>query len=148
MAAVLLLLLFAIPMAARKNAERQRKSAANGAVQLRAVIGNATRVSAAGLVRDLPELFYYAKVDVDSYSVTGLPELVAQRGRRRVLADTTDCPAYSTIINHIPGAFPKGSTRLKMPDPRDVIYVGWYEPPANANTHFEWHALNLAEPEE
>jgi len=77
---VLVLILFAVPMAERKNAERRHKSAANPAAVLRAVIGNASRVSAAGVVRDLPELFYYAGVDVDSYGEFGLPKLAATRG--------------------------------------------------------------------
>jgi 4-amino-4-deoxy-L-arabinose transferase-like glycosyltransferase len=137
---VIMLLLFALPMAARKNAERRRKSAANASTALRAAIGNATRVSAAGVVRDLPELFYYAKVDVDSYGEFGLPQLVAVRGGHWVvISENEKYPAYSTIMKYIPGAFPRGIKKLPMPDPRDVIYAGWYDPPANADTRIEWH---------
>jgi hypothetical protein len=35
-----------------------------------------------------------------------------------------------------------------MPDPRDVIYVGWYDPPANADTRIEWHVETSVEPDE
>jgi 4-amino-4-deoxy-L-arabinose transferase-like glycosyltransferase len=146
---VLLLVLFAIPMAERKNAERRRKSAKNPAVVLRQLIGNSARVSAAGVVRDLPELFYYANVDVDSYGEFGLPQLAAARGGHWVvISENEKYPAYSTIKKYIPGAFPRGITKLPMPDPRDVIYVGWYDPPANADTRIEWNVEKSVEPED
>jgi 4-amino-4-deoxy-L-arabinose transferase-like glycosyltransferase len=146
---VLLLILFAIPMAERKNAERRRKSAKNPAVKLREVIGNASRVSAAGVVRDLPELFYYAGVNVDSYGEFGLPQLAATRGGHWVvISENEKYPAYSTIKKYIPHAFPRGITKLPMPDPRDQIYVGWYDPPADADTRIEWHVEKPVEPED
>jgi hypothetical protein len=113
------------------------------------VIGDATRVSASGVVRDLPELFYYAGVDVDSYGEIGLPRLVAARGGHWVvISEGEKYPAYSTIKKYIPGAFPRGITKLPMPDPRDQIYVGWYDPPANADTRIEWKVEKSVEPEE
>jgi 4-amino-4-deoxy-L-arabinose transferase-like glycosyltransferase len=137
---VVLLLLFALPMAARKNTERRKKSAANASMALRYAIGSAKRVSAAGVVRDLPELFYYANVDVDSYGEFGLPKLAATaRGHWVVISENEKYPAYSTITKYIPGAFPRGVTRLPMPTPTDVIYVGWYDPPVDADTRIEWH---------
>jgi 4-amino-4-deoxy-L-arabinose transferase-like glycosyltransferase len=146
---VVLILLFAIPMAARKNAERRRKSAANVSGEIRSIIGNASRVSAAGLVRDLPELFYYANVDVDNYGEFGLPQLANARGGHWVVLSQTDqYPAYSTILHYVPDAFPNGAHRLHMPDPRDVIYVGWYDPPKNANTHVEWHVNQKTDSED
>jgi hypothetical protein len=146
---VVLLLLLAVPMGERKNAERRRKSAKNPAVVLRAVIGNAPRVSAAGVVRDLPELFYYAGVDVDAYGEFGLPQLAAVRGGHWVvISENEKYPAYSTIKKYIPGAFPRGITKLPMPDPRDQIYVGWYDPPAGANTRIEWNVEKSEEPDE
>lgn len=146
---VVLLLLVALPMAQRKNLQRQLKSAKNGSLQLRAIIGNSRRVSAAGLVKDLPELFYYAHVDVDSYSRSGLAKLAAARGGHWVvLAQTPECPAYEAIASHIPNAFPRGAVKLNMPDPRDVIYVGWYDPPPGADTRIQWNVQNSAEPED
>jgi 4-amino-4-deoxy-L-arabinose transferase-like glycosyltransferase len=146
---VVLLLLLAIPMGERKNAERRRKSAKNPAVVLRQVIGNAPRVSAAGVVRDLPELFYYADVDVDAYGELGLPQLAAARGGHWVvISENEKYPAYSTINKNIPGAFPKGITKLPMPDPRDRIYVGWYDPPANVDTRIEWNVEKSVEQDE
>jgi hypothetical protein len=148
-ALVVLTLLFAVPMAARKNAERRKKSAANVSAEIREVIGNATRVSAAGLVRDLPELFYYANVDVDNYGEFGLPQLAAAPGGHWVVLSQTDqYPAYNTLLKSIPGAFPRGAHRLHMPDPRDVIYVGWYDPPEGANTHVEWHVNQKTDSED
>jgi 4-amino-4-deoxy-L-arabinose transferase-like glycosyltransferase len=133
-----LLVLLAIPMAERKNAERRRKSSATAATQLRGIIGTASRVSAAGVVRDLPELFYYAGVDVDSYGEFGLPKLCAARGGHWVvISENERYPAYSTIRKYIPAAFPRGITQLHMPDPRDRIYAGWYDPPAGANVNIE-----------
>jgi len=145
---VVLILLFAFPMAARKNAERQRKSAKNPAAQLRAIIGDSPRVSAAGVVRDLPELFYYAGVDVDSYGEYGLPQLVQHRGHWVVISQGEKYPAYSTIMKYIPNAFPRGITKLNMPDPRDQIYVGWYDPPASADTRIEWKVVKQSESED
>jgi 4-amino-4-deoxy-L-arabinose transferase-like glycosyltransferase len=145
---VVLLLLFAFPMAARKNAERQRKSAKNPAAQLRSIIGNSPRVSAAGVVRDLPELFYYAGVDVDSYGEFGLPRLVQHRGHWVVISQGEKYPAYTTILKYIPKAFPRGIAKLNMPDPRDQIYVGWYDPPAGADTRIEWNVVKQVEPED
>ncbi len=145
---VVLLLLFSLPMAARKNAEKRRKSAANASATLRKAIGNAGEVSAAGVVRDLPELFYYAHVKVKSYGEFGLPQLAAERGGHWVvISENEKYPAYSTIQKYIPGAL-KRVQRLPMPDPRDVIYVGWYDPPANADTRIEWHVAKSTDPEE
>jgi 4-amino-4-deoxy-L-arabinose transferase-like glycosyltransferase len=144
---VVLLLLLAVVMGERKNAERRRKSSANAAAQLRGVIGDASRVSAAGVVRDLPELFYYAGVDVDSYGEFGLPRLCAARGGHWVvISENERYPAYSTIKKYIPGAFPRGITKLHMPDPRDQIYVGWYDPPPSSDTRIEWDSDKTAEP--
>jgi 4-amino-4-deoxy-L-arabinose transferase-like glycosyltransferase len=135
---VALLLLFALPMAARKNAERIRKSAKAPAAKLREDIGDARVVLAAGVVRDLPELFYYAGVDVDAYGEFGLPQLAAVRGGHWVvLSENEKYPAYSTIQKYIPGALSK-VRKLPMADPRDIIYVGWYDPPAGADTRIEW----------
>jgi 4-amino-4-deoxy-L-arabinose transferase-like glycosyltransferase len=146
---ILLILVFAVPMAVRKNAERRKKSAANVSAEIRSVIGNATRVSAAGLVRDLPELFYYANVDVDNYGEFGLPQLAAAGGGHWVILSQTDqYPAYATIVKFIPGAFPNGAHKLHMPDARDVIYVGWYDPPAGASTHLEWHVNQKTDAED
>jgi len=146
---VILLLLFAIPMAARKNAERRTKSAKTPAAKLREVIGSASRVSAAGVVRDLPELFYYAHVDVDSYGEFGLPKLVATaRGHWVVISENESYPAYSTIMKYIPKAFPQGVHWLPMHDPRDKICVGWYDPPAGADLRIDWHEQKHVEAEE
>jgi hypothetical protein len=145
---VVLLVLFAFPMAARKNAERQRKSAKNPAAQLRSIIGDSPRVSAAGVVRDLPELFYYAGVDVDSYGEFGLPQLVQHRGHWVVISQGEKYPAYSTILKYIPSAFPRGVTKLNMPDARDQIYVGWYDPPSNVDTRIEWNVAKQVESDE
>jgi 4-amino-4-deoxy-L-arabinose transferase-like glycosyltransferase len=148
MAGIALLLLFALPMAERKNAERRRKSAMVPAAKLREVIGNAARVSAAGVVRDMPELFYYAGVDVDSYGEFGLSNLVANAsGHWIVISQAEKPPAYSTIMKEIPGALTR-VTKLPMPDPRDVIYVGWYDPPPGENTHFDWHVEKHADADE
>jgi MFS family permease len=145
---ILLLLLFAIPMAARKNLERQHKSAKTPAQQLRSILGNVPRVSASGVVRDLPELFYYANVDVDAYGEYGLPQLVQHRGHWIVVSQGEKHPAYSTILKYIPNAFPRGITKLNMPDPRDQIYVGWYDPPEGADTRIEWNVTKSVEPED
>ena len=148
-AVVILLLLFAIPMAARKNIERRTKSARTPAARLREVIGDAARVSAAGVVRDLPELFYYAHVDVDSYGEFGLPKLVATaRGHWVVISENESYSAYSTIVKFIPKAFPRGVTWLPMHDPRDKICVGWYDPPAGVDLRIEWHEQKHVEAEE
>jgi 4-amino-4-deoxy-L-arabinose transferase-like glycosyltransferase len=144
----ILLLLFAVPMAARKNLERQHKSAKTPAEQLRSIIGSATRVSASGVVRDLPELFYYANVEVDAYGEFGLPQLLQHRGHWIVVSQGEKYPAYSTILKYIPNAFPRGVTKLNMPDPRDQIYVGWYDPPAGADTRIEWNVGKQVEPDD
>ena len=66
-----------------------------------------------------------------------------------VISEAEKYPAYSTIKKYIPGAFPRGEPiKLPMPDPRDQIYVGWYDPPADADTRIEWKVEKSAEPDE
>jgi 4-amino-4-deoxy-L-arabinose transferase-like glycosyltransferase len=131
---VILLICFAMTMGERKNAERRKKSAKNPAVVLRQVIGDAKIVSAGGLVRDLPELFYYTGVDVHAYGEFGLPKLADSRGGCWVVVSENENQQASAIIKKY---ITRGFTRLPMPDPHDRIYVGWYDPPVDAKTHVD-----------
>jgi 4-amino-4-deoxy-L-arabinose transferase-like glycosyltransferase len=131
---VILLVCFSMTMGERKNAERRKKSAKNPAMILRQLIGDAKIVSAAGLVRDLPELFYYTDVDVHAYGEFGLPKLADSRGGRWVVVSENENQQASAIIKKY---ITRGFTKLPMPDPHDRIYVGWYDPPGNANTHVD-----------
>jgi hypothetical protein len=142
---VLLLVLFSLPMGERKNAERRKKSASNASGTLRMVIGNSPQVLAAGVVRDLPELFYYANVDAESYGEFGLLKLAATGGGHWVVLEEKE---LNPIVKQIRGAFPKGFKRLPMPDPVDRIYVGWYDPPVDANTKLDWKPEKQVEPDE
>ena len=139
--AIVLLLLLAIPMAERKNAERKKKSAKNVASQIRSIMGHATRIADAGVTRDMPELFYYSGLSVDAYGENGLATLAANcRGEWVILSENPQFPAYSTLLSFIPDAFPAGMTKLHMPDPRDRLYIGFYNPPAGASTYVKMKA--------
>jgi 4-amino-4-deoxy-L-arabinose transferase-like glycosyltransferase len=142
---VLLVMLLAMPMGERKNVERRKKSASNASAALRQVIGNSPRVLAAGMVRDMPEVFFYANVDAQSFGEFGLLKLAETRGGHWVVLEEKELTA---IQKQIPGAFPNPPTKLPMPDPRDRIFVGWYDPPANANTKLNWKPEKQAESDE
>jgi 4-amino-4-deoxy-L-arabinose transferase-like glycosyltransferase len=128
------ILLLAVPLSDRKNIERRRKSAQSTAQQLRGIVGDGTSVGVGSMVRDMPELFYYAGVQVHAYGEFGLPALAADpSGRWVVLSQNPMFPELSTLQEQVPNAFPRGVTKLNMPDPRDKVYVGWYDPPAGAS---------------
>ncbi len=123
----------AVPLVDRKNLERQRRSTRNAAAQLRSIVGGGP-VAVASENRDTPELFFYAGVPVQAFGERGLAKLAAAPGPRWVvLGQNRLFPEYATLIKQIPGAFPRPPVRLTMPNPRDVVYVGWYDPPAGAS---------------
>jgi 4-amino-4-deoxy-L-arabinose transferase-like glycosyltransferase len=125
---ILVILCLAVPLAERKNLERQKKSARSAALQLRQLVNNQP-IGVVSMNRDMPELFYYADLPVTAYGERGLNKLVAVPGGQWVvLSQNKTFPEFSTLTSQVPGAFPHGVTRLKMPDPRDIVYVGWYDP--------------------
>ncbi len=132
-----LIALLAVPMAMRKNMERRKKSAANTARQLHDLVmadsSRLTPVGVASMIRDMPELFYYAHIPVQAFGEQHLADLAASAAPRWVvLADNDRFPEYTTVLRDIPNAFPHGATKLNMPDAHDKVYVGWYEPPAGS----------------
>ncbi len=119
----------AVPLVDRKNLERQRRSTRGVAAQLRSVVGRGP-VAVASENRDTPEMFFYAGVDVRAFGERGLAKLAAAPGGRWVvLSQNKLFPEYATLTSQVPGAFPRGVVRLGMPNPKDVVYAGWYEPP-------------------
>jgi hypothetical protein len=130
----LVIILLAIPLGDRKNIERQRKSAQRAAPQLRELVGNGGNIAVASMVRDMPELFYYSGINVRAFGEKGLPALAsAPGGRWVVLSENATFPEYSSLVRDVPSAFPRGATKLNMPDARDKVYVGWYDPPAGVS---------------
>ncbi|HSV16171.1 MAG TPA: hypothetical protein VLI90_18055 [Tepidisphaeraceae bacterium] len=128
------ILLLTVPLSDRKNIERRRKSAQSTAQQLRSIVGDGTTVGVGSMVRDMPELFYYAGVQVHAYGEFGLPALAADAGARWVvLSENKRFPELSTLQQQVIDAFPRGVTKLNMPDPADHVYVAWYDPPAGAS---------------
>ena len=122
----------AVPLADRKNLERQQRSTVRLAVELRAIVGSGP-VEVASENWDVPELFYYAGVPVKSYGESGLAELAAAPGGRWVvLSQTARFPEYNTLIAQVPAAFPDGVHTLKLPK-GDRLFVGRYDPPPGAS---------------
>ena len=120
----------AVPLVDRKNIERQTRSTRNAAAQLRSIVGDGP-VAVASENRNTPELFFYANVEVEAFGERGLARLAEKPGGRwAVVSQNKLFPEYKTLASQIPGAFPRGVVQLKMPNPRDVVYVGWYDPPA------------------
>ena len=133
--------------AAKKTIELLRLLLSKGRQQQNEECGNGAAGEKAS--RDMPELFYYAGVNVDSFGEAGLPALAEKaRGQWIVISETDQYPAYSTLLKQIPNAFPQGLKKLHMPDVRDKIYVGWYDPPAGANTKIQWSPRNQIDSEE
>ena len=122
----------AVPLADRKNLERQRRSTVRLAADLRAITGGQA-VSVASENWDVPELFYYAGVPVHSYGEGGLARLAAEPGGHWVvLSQTPRFPEYRTVTTQVPAAFPDGVHVLTLPK-GDHLYVGRYDPPAAAS---------------
>ncbi len=129
----LLVMALAVPLVDRKNVERQRRSTRNAAAQLRAIVGDGA-VAVASENRNTPELFFYAGVPVEAFGERGLAKLAAKPGGRWAMVSQNKLfPEYGTLTSQVPDAFPRGVTRLTMPNPRDVVYVGWYDPPPGAS---------------
>ena len=126
--------LLAVPMGDRKNVERQTRSARAAATQLRAIVGDGP-VAVASMNRDMPELMYYADVQVKAYGERGLAKLAAEPGGRWAIVTQSGLfPEYKTLTAQVPGAFPRGLTRLALPaTAREQVYVGWYDPPAGVS---------------
>jgi 4-amino-4-deoxy-L-arabinose transferase-like glycosyltransferase len=128
-ALVMVIVCLAVPLDERKNLERQKKSARGAAGQLRQIV-HGEPVGTVSMNRDMPELFYYAHVPVIAYGERGLDKLaIAPGGRWVVLSQNPTFPEYTALLSQIPKAFPSGVTRLAMPDARELVYVGWYDPP-------------------
>ena len=128
----LVVALVAVPLADRKNLERQRRSTRGVAVQLRAIVGDGP-VCVASENRDVPELFYYAGVPVRAFGESGLAALAAAPGGRWVvLGQNKMFPEFRTLTAQVPGAFPRGWHTLRLPK-GDAVYVGWYDPPAGTS---------------
>jgi 4-amino-4-deoxy-L-arabinose transferase-like glycosyltransferase len=145
-AILVVLLALAVPLAERKNLERQKKSARAAALQLRTIV-HGQPIGIVSMNRDMPELFYYADLPVTAFGERGLDKLARQPGGRWVvLSQNTTFPEYSTLTSQIPTAFPDGVTQLKMPDPRDKVYVGWYEPPPGVSRVVTPRATPTGEP--
>ncbi len=129
----LIVMAVAVPLVDRKNLERQARSTRNAAAQLRSIVGDGP-VAVASENRDTPELFFYAGTPVRAFGERGLAKLAAAPGGRWVVVSQNKLfPEYATLTKQVSGAFPRGVTRLTMPNPRDVVYAGWYDPPAGGS---------------
>jgi 4-amino-4-deoxy-L-arabinose transferase-like glycosyltransferase len=130
---LVLIVLLSVPVGDRKNIERRDYSAKNAAMELRDFIGAGSTIGVCSMVRDQPELFYYAGVKVQAFGEQKQSALAAAPGGRWVLLTQNDrFPEYSTIKRDIPHAFPYGGRWLKMPKSKagEGIFVAWYDPPA------------------
>ncbi len=145
LAITLAILSLAVPLADRKNLDRQRRSARNVAAQLRNLV-QGQQIRVASLNRDMPEMFYYADLPVRAFGERGLDKLAATPGGQWVvLTQNKIFPEYGTLTSQIHDAFPHGVTRLNMPNPKDLVYVGWYEPPAGSPRVVRLPSVNPAE---
>jgi hypothetical protein len=130
---IVVIFCLAVPLGERKNLERRKKSARAAAEQLRQIV-HGQPIGIVSMNRDMPELFYYAGLPVTAYGERGLDKLArVPGGHWVVLSQNRIFPEYGSLTTQIPTAFPNGVTRLTMPDPRDVVYVGWYDPPAGVS---------------
>ncbi len=80
-----LIVLLGIPFAQWKNAERMRYSGRAVGLQLRGDLKTDPHISTAALVRDFPQVFYYADISVETFGEHGLNKLLAAPGRRWIL---------------------------------------------------------------
>ena len=124
--------MLAVPLADRKNLERQQRSTVRLAAELRAIVGDGP-VTVASENWDVPELFHYAGVPVVSYGEAGLAKLAAAPGSRWVvLGNTPRFPEFKTLTAQVPDAFPDGFHVLTL-FKGDKLYVGRYDPPPGAS---------------
>ena len=98
-AVAVLTVLLGVPLAMMKNAQRTRFSGRTVGLELRRVLGDEPQVSAAAVVRDLPQIFYYAGARVESFGEHGVAKLAAAPGPRWVLLeqDVPDHLEYSQM---------------------------------------------------
>jgi 4-amino-4-deoxy-L-arabinose transferase-like glycosyltransferase len=118
-----LIVLLGVPFAQWKNAERMRYSGRAVGVELRADLGDDPHVSTAAVVRDFPQVFYYAGVDVDAFGEHGLSKLVAAPGQRWIVLNEDE---YGWLAKTAAGRLDH-VTPLRLA--RDTLYLARYTNP-------------------
>jgi 4-amino-4-deoxy-L-arabinose transferase-like glycosyltransferase len=123
-AAAGLTVLLGIPFAVMKNAERTRYSGRAVGAELRAIVGNGAVLSAAAVVRDLPQVFYYAGVSVESFGEHGVGGLAATAGPRWILLEeqSPDHLEYTQMRRLTPERV-RQVRRLRLAD--EWLYLIW-----------------------
>ena len=119
-----LVVLLGIPFAQWKNAERMRYSGRAVGIELRGYLGNDPRVSTAAVVRDLPQVFFYAGVNVDAFGEKGLDKLAAAPGRRWIVLNDIE---FAKLIKSAPGRLDH-ITPLHLA--KDTLYLAQYSGPS------------------
>jgi hypothetical protein len=92
-------------------------------VELRADLGDDPHVSTAAVVRDFPQVFYYAGVDVDAFGEHGLSKLVAAPGQRWIVLNEDE---YGWLAKTAAGRLDH-VTPLRLA--RDTLYLARYTNP-------------------
>ena len=87
---MLLTAAISIPFAEMKNAERTRFSGRAVGQELRQDLGDDPRLSACSVVRDLPQVFYYADVPVEAFGEGGIEAMAAAPGERWVVIENDE----------------------------------------------------------
>ena len=110
-----------------KNAERTRFSGRAVGHELRADLGGDSHVAACAVVRDLPQVFYYAGVSVDAFGEHGLDALAAAPGERWIVIEDDESHHELKRLTRIaPGRFLK-KIALQLAD--DTLYLIRLAPP-------------------
>jgi 4-amino-4-deoxy-L-arabinose transferase-like glycosyltransferase len=119
-----LIVLLGVPFAQWKNAERMRYSGRAIGMELRADLGTDPHISTAALVRDFPQVFYYADVSVETFGEHGLSKLAAAPGQRWIVLNDDEYAKLSKTA----------SDRLSHITPlilaRDTLYLAQYSNPS------------------
>jgi hypothetical protein len=118
----LMIVLLGIPFAEMKNAERTQFSGRAAGQELRRAMGESATVSVAGIIRDLPQILYYADVPVRAFGEKGLDDLAAAPGARWALLNQ---PEYTRLSSTAPDTLSR-ITPLRMVN--DTVYLVWYDP--------------------
>ncbi len=88
--AAAMLTLLTVPFASMKNAQRTFLSGREAAIRVREIVGADQHVSTAALLRDFPQVFYYANVPVDPFGEHGWQRLADAPGPRWILLNAEE----------------------------------------------------------